>query len=152
MSGIPRRYDLGRDIAGAGARLHNAAIFYANRQLGEIERLHYVGEPGQPAFEDGWSNVGGAEERAAFFRDAENWVRLLGVVRNPAAATQSTIFTLPPEYAPPAHAVHHGVRRAGALIASARIYFFSDGRVAVEEGTNYDWLSLDGHHFWVPPS
>jgi hypothetical protein len=59
------------------------------------EDVRFVGAAGQPAFENGWVNVGG--QQAFFWMDSFGVVRLEGQVDS---GTASTIFTLPPGYLP----------------------------------------------------
>ena len=54
---------------------------------------HDIGDPGEPAFEAGWSNSAGYEP-AGFRMDADGWVHLKGVVDGGT----SDIFLLPEEY------------------------------------------------------
>ena len=66
---------------------------------------HYVGDPGEPAFEHGWVNVDPAvshlaatHQHAAFRIDNNNVVHLAGVVKGGTGA--QSMFTLPAAYCP----------------------------------------------------
>ena len=62
------------------------------------EAYRVVGSAGNPAFQNGCTNVGGVHETAAFFKDAQGVVHLRGVVRCPG--TSLVAFDLPPGYQP----------------------------------------------------
>lgn len=59
---------------------------------------HYVGEPGEPPFENGWSNLDNRNS-ARFIKDSAGVVHLEGTVA-PGKASNFAIFTLPPDYRP----------------------------------------------------
>jgi len=61
------------------------------------EGWHEVGAPGEPGFENGWSNQPGFFETAAFYRDHEGIVHLRGVI---GEGTVAVPFRLPPGYRP----------------------------------------------------
>ena len=62
---------------------------------GRCEDWHYVGEAGEPAFQNSWDNAGGGEVSMAFRIREGGAVDLEGVVDG-SAATLTTMFTLPP--------------------------------------------------------
>lgn len=67
------------------------------------EDWHYVGDAGEPAFENSWVNyddTGATQTRVAFYRDPLGVVRLKGLCKN--GTDGATIFTLPAGYRPPA--------------------------------------------------
>lgn len=74
--------------------------------LSPLEAPHFVGDSGQPGFENGASNFPGAEGinfgRASFYKDHEGIVHLEGVV---ATGSGSVIFTLPSGFRPPSGTV-----------------------------------------------
>lgn len=63
------------------------------------ETWHSVGAGGQPAFQNGWANLGGGQVTLQFRMTSLNCVHILGVV-SAAAMTAVTIFTLPAGYVP----------------------------------------------------
>jgi hypothetical protein len=75
------------------------------------EQWHYVGDPGEPAFQNGWTNIGGTYGRTCFRLSVGPPGKTLGGTYTPNAkqsleiilavtggATGSVIFTLPPGY------------------------------------------------------
>jgi hypothetical protein len=70
------------------------------------EAVHLVGTPGQPAFENGATNLGAGSPinltPVGFWKDKEGVVHLTGYVKIPTASTLPTIFTLPPGFRPAA--------------------------------------------------
>jgi hypothetical protein len=62
------------------------------------EAYHEVGAAGEPAFENGWTNLNAGFSTAAFFIDSEGLVHLKGTLT--AAAGGSVAFTLPEGYRP----------------------------------------------------
>jgi hypothetical protein len=71
---------------------------YPNPALAAPEAWHEVGAAGEPGFQNGWGNAGGATETVAFFRDREGIVHLQGGAIGGASST--LIFQLPVGYRP----------------------------------------------------
>lgn len=69
----------------------------ATRAGAIVEPFHVVGAAGEPAFVNGWTNLGGAFATAAFCRTPDGLVLLRGRIA-PGAATP--VFTLPAGYRP----------------------------------------------------
>jgi hypothetical protein len=66
------------------------------------EAWHEVGTPGEPAFQNGWSNPDDASaETVAFYKDREGTVHLKGVASG--GDHDTLIFQLPAGYRPAAH-------------------------------------------------
>ncbi len=64
------------------------------------EAWHEVGAPGEPAFQNGWENLGTpGNENAGFFKDREGIVHLKGTLK---PGGTSLIFQLPPGFRPTA--------------------------------------------------
>lgn len=61
------------------------------------EPYHEVGAPGEPGFQNNWTNAGGGLSTAAFFKDPLGVVHLKGVV---AGDDSTVVFTLPTGYRP----------------------------------------------------
>ena len=62
------------------------------------EDWHYVGDTGEPAFSDGWSNVGSPWPSMAFRMRAGGVVDLVAVITT--SATFEVVFTIPAAYRP----------------------------------------------------
>lgn len=62
------------------------------------EPWHIVGNPGEPAFLNGWTNYTVGFQVARFCKDPLGWVHVEGFVRSGGASTN--IFTLPVGYRP----------------------------------------------------
>ena len=68
----------------------------------DIEAWHYVGETGEPAFENSWDNLGFSQPVLAF-RKIGNVVYIAGTIwEGGGAFSTDTIFTLPSGYRPSA--------------------------------------------------
>lgn len=68
------------------------------RELNRAVDWHYVGQPGEPAFENSWANIGGNYELCAFGLDIFNMLYIKG--RVDSGVVNTTIFTLPKKYRP----------------------------------------------------
>lgn len=66
---------------------------------GRGEDWHYVGEAGEPAFENSWANLGGGGTKMAFRIREAGVVDLAGII-DASAASGTVIFTLPVGYRP----------------------------------------------------
>ena len=87
----------GLSVANAAARGGKPASAYASS---DVEPFHEVGAPGEPLFQNGWSNFGSEVATAAFYKDPLGVVHLRGTL---AGSPDGTVaFTLPPGYRPPA--------------------------------------------------
>lgn len=73
----------------------------ANRRFAtkRAETYREIGAAGEPAFQNGWANFGGAFSHAGFYKDSEGLVHLKGTLSGPGNG--STAFTLPAGYRPP---------------------------------------------------
>ena len=60
------------------------------------ERWHYVGDPGEPTFQNGWDNVGGGLTHMRFRRLVAGGVEIQGSVTG--GTSGSVVFTLPAHY------------------------------------------------------
>ncbi len=63
------------------------------------EAVRLVGAAGEPAFQNGWVNFGGARQAVGFYKDPLGRVHLFGTVKN-GAGSGTTMFTLPAGYRP----------------------------------------------------
>lgn len=104
--------------------------------LAASEAWHEIGSPGNPAFQNGWTNYTSGNT-AGYYKDRLGFVHLKGMIRN--GTMSQTAFTLPVGYRP-----------AKAMLlptASAHVYgeihLYTDGRVDPEIGQNL-LMVLDG--------
>lgn len=98
-----------------------------------LEPWHYVGNPGEPAFEGDWRNYGGTWTAARFRKSPFGKGSVEGLVAGGAPGT--TVFTLPDGYRPPGGLIW-GSDQDGNL--HARIEVHSGGAlVAVSGGAAY---------------
>jgi hypothetical protein len=98
-----------------------------------------IGDPGQPAFENGWVNFGAGAIPASFYLTADGHVHIQGLVATGTVATN--VFTLPVGYRPGATFNLITMTNPGA-VAAARIQIKTDGSVVAAEGNNAG-LSID---------
>jgi hypothetical protein len=102
----------------------------------------FVGSPGEPTFQNGWSNVGSGFLRAGFYIDPIDRVHLGGVVTGSNPST--TVFTLPPADRPFANLAFSVAAGTGSP-AVENVDVFSNGDVfAFGSQTT---VSLDGISF-----
>ena len=59
---------------------------------------HYVGDPGEPAFENSWANAGGADAPVSYIKTMNGWVHIRGAFIG--GAQNTVVFTLPVGYRP----------------------------------------------------
>lgn len=109
--------------------------------LAAPEGWHEVGDPGEPAFQNNWTNYSpGGVETAGFYRDRLGVVHLKGYVNSGTAAL---IFTLPPGYRPSADKFFPSVDANSGTTSWLEVY--SDGDVVgVEAGGKFGQKTLDG--------
>jgi hypothetical protein len=109
--------------------------------LSAPEAWHEVGQPGEPAFENGWVNYSpGSVETAGFYVDRLGVVHLKGYVNSGTAAV---IFTLPAAYRPAKDKFFPSANASSG--ATSWIEVYADGRVAgVQAGGGFGQKSLDG--------
>jgi hypothetical protein len=131
---------------------------YPNPTIRPSEPFRYVGDPGQPAFENGWGNNGGGAGSAAFYKDRSGIVHLRGFVSNGTIANDATgtIFSLPAAYGPCGISQPAGLPNTHmSFIAFSdgttigRVTLFDNGtllQVRAQNGTTtpFPILSLDG--------
>ncbi len=124
--------------------------------LATIERWHYIGDPGEPAFESGWSNYdssashsGATWQHAAYAKDHEGSIHLRGLVKG--GTIGQPMFRLPLSYCPWFYHAY-GVIANNATSRLTVTYATTDNNcwVYVENGSNA-WVSLDNVTFQEYP-
>lgn len=75
-------------IAGSPTVLNKLPIIGTNFDEGEGDPWHFIGDPGEPAFQNGWSNSGGSLDRAAYRKQSDGWTVLKGTVTGGADGTK----------------------------------------------------------------
>lgn len=99
---------------------------------------HYVGEAGEPAFENGWHNVGGDYQRLRFRINNEEDTQIEGTV---TGGTGSTVFTLPELYRQDADIVAPGVGGYWTLTVAGELQFTE---TAAGDGAMHDGDAAGG--------
>ena len=108
------------------------------------EPYRVIGNAGNPAFENGCTNLGGVYETAAFFKDREGMVHLRGAVTCPG--TSQTAFQLPPGYRPAAGKVHAELVATNAADGDSEVVVDgASGAVAAPNVSGF--FRLDGIQF-----
>lgn len=98
------------------------------------EGWRYVGDSGEPAFENDWSNEGSAD--LAFRYREPGIVDISGVVKNTTAASTATIFTLPEGYRPTSGAFPNASGQTAANTNAVPVVLSvgADGQVSATRG------------------
>lgn len=108
------------------------------------EGWHVVGAAGEPAFQNGYSNLSGVDFRpASFKKDPSGKVMIRGAIKKVDAGTQVTIFTLPPGYRP----TKQEILACDCGSGHARVDVLINGNVILWAGNAISYLSLDGLEF-----
>jgi hypothetical protein len=109
---------------------------------GSSEAWHEVGAPGEPPFQNSWTNESAATETtAAFYKDPLDVVHLKGIVIGGAGA----VFTLPAGYRP-SKVGCWATWRNGAI---AYVCFYTSGAIVQNGGSGTGAMLLDGLTFRV---
>lgn len=106
-----------------------------------MDRWHYVGQPGEPPFENGWTNYGADFAAAAFRKYPDGTVKVRGLVANGAGGGVA-IFTLPVGYRPQGNG-HLIYAEDSASYAHARIDVNVNGIVAWNGGGGAGYMSIN---------
>ena len=100
-----------------------------------VEDWHEVGATGEPAFAGTWTNVGGVNDTAGFYKDGSMRAYVKGMVKSGTG----DIFTLPVGYRPP-----KTIQLATSGDASfARIQVASTGVISLVNGSATSSLSIN---------
>jgi hypothetical protein len=119
---------------------------YPHPGLAAPEAWHEIGASGQPAFQNGWTNLApDFATTAGFYKDPFGVVHLKGVIGSGTVATAA--FTLPVGYRP-SKEVDEAILSGGA---AAPLSIFPSGQVLVDSGSN-GAAFLDGVTFRVGES
>lgn len=109
---------------------------------------HVVGQPGEPAFQNGWTNYGGTW-RGAVFRKTSGIVKVQGLVIHAAGNVAPSIaFTLPAGYRPGADIMFAAASSNGSELAT-RVDVTSAGDVRLGQGlpSGSGYFSMTGISF-----
>jgi hypothetical protein len=110
------------------------------------EPWHQIGNPGEPAFQNSWSNYGGgtgAHERGGFMKDPHGFVHLRGLLQAPASPNV-VAFTLPVGYRPTYIQMFSTVCAGNAM---GRIQVNSDGTFQFMAAVANDFATIAGLTF-----
>ena len=106
------------------------------------DRWHYVGDTGEPAFENSWVNFGAnGLQDARFMKDAAGTVHIEGVIKD--GTLPEAAFTLPVGYQPAYRVIYNQITNGG--VGRVDIYEkghgSQDGEVYIANGDN-TWISI----------
>lgn len=122
MGGVPRRAEVLELLGRLEPRIAEGVRLAGDRMIGPVEPWRFVGSYGEPAFLNGWTNVGGGGTDLAFYMDESALVWMKGQITNPTAvAAGAPIFYLP---GPPG--------------TSYRPAYRTDGMAATDQEANSD--------------
>lgn len=115
------------------------------------EDWHYVGEAGEPAFENSWANRGAGYTKAAFRRREAGVIDLAGHLATGGSGAL-TIFTLPEDYRPTAATFVQCIWSSGGdFDKSAWIDVATNGEVRPIGAGTANWVIVLGQFFLNPP-
>lgn len=112
------------------------------------EPWHIVGATGEPAFQNGWTNLASGFSVARFFKDPHGVVHLDGLLSAPGAVGNDSIpFTLPAGYRPAYRLILAGQSSVG--YSNSRVDVATDGTVRTQGvwTAGGQWVSLAGMTF-----
>lgn len=111
-----------------------------------MDTWHKVGDPGEPAFLNNWSNYtsGGAWGPARYRKYPDGRVRVSGAIKGGAGSAGQQAFRLPVGYRPPYDMTLDGVlgNAFGTMLIQA-----SDGGIYINTPAGTTWTMLDGIEF-----
>lgn len=101
-------------------------------KLFKTEAWHEVGSTGEPAFQNSWANVGGANDETLAYRlDGLGELRLKGYIDSGTTADGTVVFTLPEAYRPTKTIRCAAMFVQGSTENSYQIEIQTDGDVAI---------------------
>jgi hypothetical protein len=109
-----------------------------------IEPWHTVGDPGEPAMENGWLNYGAPYGPVQFRKMPDGTVELRGLMSGSAINAALPSFHLPPGYCPPAG--KQSLFAVQSNQAIGRVNVDNSGAVSVEVGSP-SWVSVNEVRF-----
>lgn len=105
---------------------------------------HVIGVAGEPTFTNSWVIYGAPYAKAAYIKDANGWVHLLGVIKSGTLGQPA--FTLPPGYRPQVAPGPFAVVSNGAF---GRVDVGTDGTITPQSPSSNLSVVLDGIVFLV---
>lgn len=106
------------------------------------DEWHVIGDGGESAFQNGWSNYGNGYSPISFIRVASNVVMLTGLVTGGTAGTTTGVFTtIPEDFRPTDYKLFH---IATAVGSGSCIINPTNGEIRINTGASGNWNSLDG--------
>lgn len=96
------------------------------------EQWHELGATGEPALQNSWANVGGANDETAAFRlFGVSQLHIKGLIDSGTITDGTVVFTLPEAYWPEKHLRVSGMYVQGSSENSYQIEIQTDGDVAI---------------------
>ena len=115
------------------AKIANGAVVASKINTASLA-WHEIGAPGEPAFENGWTNSGLFAPTAGYYKDPFGVVHLKGMINSGNVNTAA--FTLPVGYRP-AHGIREATVQTGNVAGpihngnvAGPLFIDSNGRVA----------------------
>lgn len=102
---------------------------------------HEVGDPNEPAYQNGWVEYNTTYGGASFRKDVQGFVHLRGLIKN--GTLNSTMFTLPVGYRP----AKHIIIAVQTNSVGNRLDIRLDGTVRMDSGGSNAWVSLSNAVF-----
>lgn len=138
-------------LAGYADQAGNAYSADVASSLTSIEKWHYIGDAGEPGFQNGWSNYDASAshtaaqwQHVAYARDALGFVHLRGLIKG--GTVGQTMFQLPTSYCPWFYHAF-GVISNNAFARVTVTWVSSSGCfIYLDFGSNA-WVSLEGVTF-----
>ena len=124
-------------------------------ELATLDPWHYVGDTGEPAFQNSWGNYG---ENLAYRLREDGVVDIQGYISHPTGASSSSnvVFTLPVGYRPSSTASYTiTVRTSTPSLSPAYLTVTSGGDVAIGTDGLTDTLiraRISGQFYLIPAS
>lgn len=109
----------------------------------DLDDWHYIGDPGEPAFENGWLDYGQAWGRSRFRKSSDGLVTMEGLVRGGTPGV--AIFHLPVGYRPTIpndHGLHFPGANSDFPNKGALLYIENDGSVHTAAQDGSTWASI----------
>ena len=121
--------------------LHGLINYLEAKWLSPVDTgWHDIGDPGEPAFTNGWVNFDNLFKHAGFTKDPDGTIHLKGLIKS--GTVGATAFTLPVGFRPS----NRDLRDEISNNAQGRIDISEDGTVQVNQGVT-NWISLFGISF-----